>query len=120
MSDEGSNGMRRNLLKASIGVAVGVAAGRAATAHGRSSATFRVAITGDFENLAMKVAPWEALGEDAEVVAFTKPFASARETARALRDFDAIVLMHERIPITSEILEQLPRLKLPPSSRSRC
>lgn len=73
---------------------------------------FRVAVTGDFERLAMKVAPWSTLGDDAEVVAFTEPFASARETVLALRDFDAVTLMHERIPLTREIIEQLPRLKI--------
>src|SRR5581483_1653904 len=73
---------------------------------------FRVAVTGDFERLAMTSAPWGTLGEDAEVVAFTEPFASARETVLALRDFDAITLMHERVPLTREIIEQLPRLKV--------
>ena len=73
---------------------------------------FRIAVTGDFERLAMKVAPWSSLGEDAEVVAFTEPFASARETVLALRDYDAVTLMHERIPLTREIIEQLPRLKV--------
>lgn len=73
---------------------------------------FRVAITGDFEGLAMKVAPWSTLGEDAEVVAFTRPFASAQQTVQALHDFDAVTLMHERTPFTQEIIEQLPRLKI--------
>lgn len=73
---------------------------------------FRVAVTGDFERLAIKAAPWGTLGEDAEVVAFTEPFASASDTVTALRDFDAVTLMHERIPLTREIIEQLPRLKI--------
>lgn len=73
---------------------------------------FRIAVTGDFERLAMTAAPWSTLGADAEVVAFTEPFASARETVLALRDFDAITLMHERIPLTREIIEQLPRLRV--------
>ena len=73
---------------------------------------FRIAVTGDFEGLAMKVAPWSTLGEDAEVVAFKEPFTSARQTVVALRDFDAITLMHERVPLTGEIIEQLPRLKV--------
>lgn len=73
---------------------------------------FRVAVTGDFERLAMKVAPWNTLGEDAEVVAFTKPFASAHQTVQSLRDFDAVTLMHERTPLPREIIEQLPRLKI--------
>jgi D-3-phosphoglycerate dehydrogenase len=76
-----------------------------------STPKFRVAITGDFERLALKVAPWEALGEDAEAVAFTEPFGSAQQTVHALRDFDALTLMHERISLTREILEQLPRLR---------
>lgn len=73
---------------------------------------FRVAVTGDFEGLAITAAPWSALGADAEVVTFTEPFASASEAVVALRDFDAITLMHERIPLTREIIEQLPRLKV--------
>jgi phosphoglycerate dehydrogenase-like enzyme len=73
---------------------------------------FRVAVTGDFERLAMKAAPWSTLGADAEIVAFTEPFASARETVLALREFDAVTLMHERIPMTREVIEQLPRLKV--------
>jgi phosphoglycerate dehydrogenase-like enzyme len=73
---------------------------------------FRVAVTGDFERLAMKAAPWSSLGEDVEVVAFTEPFPSARDTVLALRDFDAVTLMHERVPLTREIIEQLPRLKI--------
>lgn len=76
------------------------------------SQKFRVAVTGDFERLAMKVAPWSTLGEDAEIVAFTRPFASAHQIVQALRDFDAITLMHERVPLTRETIEQLPRLKL--------
>jgi phosphoglycerate dehydrogenase-like enzyme len=79
---------------------------------GTSPAKFQVAVTGDFENLAMSVAPWQTLGGDTKVVAFTQPFYSAHETVQALRDFDAITLMHERVALTREIIEQLPRLKL--------
>jgi len=74
-------------------------------------AKFRVAITGDFEGLALQAVSWNSLGEDADIVAFTEPFVSTQETVQALRDFDAVTLMHERVPLTREILEQLPRLK---------
>lgn len=76
------------------------------------SAKFRVAVTGDFERLAMQAVPWNTLGTDAEIVTFTEPFASAQTAVEALRDFDAVTLMHERIPLTREIVEQLPRLKI--------
>jgi D-3-phosphoglycerate dehydrogenase len=82
------------------------------TSLAKSPGKFRVAVTGDFEGLAMKAAPWNTLGEDVEVVAFTKPFGSARDTVKALHDFDAVTLMHERVPLTREMLEQLPRLEL--------
>ena len=72
----------------------------------------RVAVTGDFENLAMKAVPWESLGQNVEVVAFHKPFRTVQETVEALRDFDAVTLIHERVSLTREILENLPRLKL--------
>src|SRR4051812_3676669 len=72
---------------------------------------FRIALTGDYEALAMDVVPWDELGADVEVVTFTEPFRSARETVAALRDFDAVTLMRERTPLTREILGQLPRLK---------
>jgi phosphoglycerate dehydrogenase-like enzyme len=75
-------------------------------------AKFRSAVTGDFESLAMKAVPWSKLGEGVEVVAFTRPFGSTQETIQAVRDFDAITLMHERIPLTREMFEQMPRLKL--------
>jgi phosphoglycerate dehydrogenase-like enzyme len=76
------------------------------------STPFRVAVTGDFEKLAMQAVPWNTLGKDAEIVTFSEPFASAQATVLALRDFDAVTLMHERIPLTREIVEQLPRLKV--------
>ncbi len=112
MSDEVDTKSRREVLKAGALVAAGIAAGATSTVQAGSPAGFRVALTGDFESLAMQAVPWNTLGEDAEVVDFTRPFGSARETVRALRDFDAITLMHERIPLTREMLEQLPRLKL--------
>lgn len=78
---------------------------------GTATQPFRIAITGDYEGLALSVAPWQTLGADAEVVTFTEPFRSPVETIAALRDFDAVTLMRERTPLTREILDQLPRLK---------
>lgn len=85
----------------------------------QTSPKFRIAVTGDFENLALQAVPWNTLGADVEVVAFHHPFMSADETVSALRDFDAITLIHERIPLTREIIEQLPRLKLIVSTGKR-
>ncbi len=98
---------RRDVLLAGLAVtAAGVTTTHAQTPR------FRVALAGDYEYVALKAAPWETLGADVDVVSFNKPFRSAQETVTALRDFDAIVLMRERVPMPREVLEQLPRLKL--------
>jgi phosphoglycerate dehydrogenase-like enzyme len=98
---------RREVLLAGLAV---TAAGVASAAQ--KPARFRIALAGDFEDIALKAAPWNTLGEDVDVVSFNKPLTSPQETIRALRDFDAVVLMRERTPMPRQVLEHLPRLKL--------
>jgi phosphoglycerate dehydrogenase-like enzyme len=97
---------RRDLL---AGLAATAAVARA---EGKTPPHFRVAITGDYEDLALRAAPWGTLGDEVEVVSFNKPLTAPRDTIKALRDFDAVVLMRERTPMPREVLEHLPRLKL--------
>ncbi len=100
---------RRELL---IG---GLATTAIAAAPGLSNAAqprFRIALTGDYEDMAARAAPWASLGPDVEVVAFNKPMTDPREIVRALRDFDAVLLIRERVPMPREVIEALPRLKL--------
>jgi phosphoglycerate dehydrogenase-like enzyme len=99
---------RRDLLLA--GLAASAAA--AAPTQAKEPATFRVALAGDFEDVALRAAPWNTLGEGVEVVSFNKPLTAPQDTIRALRDFDAVVLMRERTPMPRQVIEHLPRLKL--------
>lgn len=99
---------RRDVLLAGLAVtATGVAAGQGTT-QGR----FRVALAGDFEQVALQLAPWNSLGDDVDVVSFSEPFETSADTVNALRDFDAVVLMRERVPLPRDVIENLPRLKL--------
>lgn len=72
---------------------------------------FRIAVLGDYEGLAAQ-APWGRLGDDTEVAFFGRPFESERAAASSLREFDALVLMRERTPLSRATLERLPRLRL--------
>jgi phosphoglycerate dehydrogenase-like enzyme len=99
---------RRDLLIAGLAA---TAAG-ATPLHAAAPARFRVALAGDFEDIALRAAPWNTLGPDVDVVSFNKPLTNPQDTVRALRDFDAVVLMRERTPMPRKVLEQLPRLKL--------
>jgi len=77
-----------------------------------TGSAFRVAVTGDYEELALEVAPWERLGPEVAVLPFNRPLGSAEATVAALRNFDAIALMRERTSLSGPVLSQLPRLKL--------
>lgn len=111
MTDKPTPQTRAEALKNGMETGTAVPAGGTSPPRARQPGRFRVAVTGDFEGLAMKLAPWSSLGEDAEVVAFSESLSAAQMAIEALRDFDAITLMHERVSLTREILEQLPRLK---------
>jgi phosphoglycerate dehydrogenase-like enzyme len=72
----------------------------------------RIAVLDDYQDVARHCAPWKELGEDAEVVRFTDHLGGLDELAERLRDFDAVVVMRERTPMTSELLDRLPKLRL--------
>lgn len=71
----------------------------------------RIAITDDYQNIALSLADWASIG-DAEIVVFDKPFASQDEAATKLAPFDIVCTMRERMEIPGALLERLPRLKL--------
>ena len=72
----------------------------------------RVAILDDYQGVALDLAPWDDLGGDAEVVAFSDHFADDDALAERLEPFDVVVAMRERTPFTRARLERLPNLRL--------
>jgi len=98
---------RRDVLVGGLAMTTVAGSGLAAV----SEKKFRIAVPGDYENLASRAA-WHTLGPDVEVVFFHKPFDSEHAAVKALQDFDALALMRERTPISRAMLTQLPKLKL--------
>ena len=74
--------------------------------------TLRIAILDDYQQVALKMADWGAVGPDAEVVAFADHQADEGEVAARLADFDVVCIMRERTPFRRSLVERLPRLKL--------
>lgn len=72
----------------------------------------RIAILDDYQDVALRLGDWAALGPDCEVVRFAENFATEDAAAEALADFDVICPMRERMPIPASLLARLPRLKL--------
>lgn len=72
----------------------------------------RCAILDDYQNVALKLADWSALGDSIQITVFDQPFASGEEAATALKDFEIICAMRERTAFSRAMFEALPKLKL--------
>ncbi|SIO63822.1 Lactate dehydrogenase [Bradyrhizobium erythrophlei] len=79
----------------------------------------RVAVLDDYQNVALQLADWSAVRRHAEITVFNDHLDDPGAVVDRLRPFDAVCVMRERTPLTKEILEQLPRLKLIASTGPR-
>jgi phosphoglycerate dehydrogenase-like enzyme len=72
----------------------------------------RIAILDDYQNVALEVADWSPVMERATVTVFNDHLSDRRDIVDRLQGFDIVCVMRERTPLTRDILERLPRLKL--------
>ena len=72
----------------------------------------RIAILDDFQNIALSLADWATIGEDAEITVFNEHMSDEATIAAALADFDVIVAMRERTPFPASLIKRLPKLEL--------
>jgi phosphoglycerate dehydrogenase-like enzyme len=79
----------------------------------------KVAILDDYQNVALRLADWSAVRRHAEITVFNDHIADPSGVVERLCPFDAICVMRERTPLTREILQQLPNLKLIASTGPR-
>ncbi|MEZ4554232.1 MAG: D-2-hydroxyacid dehydrogenase family protein [Dehalococcoidia bacterium] len=72
----------------------------------------RIALLDDYQDVALSVADWAALGAGYEVVAFHDHFADADRLVERLQDFEVVMAMRERTAFPRPVLERLPKLRL--------
>lgn len=72
----------------------------------------RIAITDDYQNVALSMADWSRLRAEHEIVVFNRPFANQDEAAEALSGFDILAIMRERTAFPRALLDRLPNVKL--------
>ena len=72
----------------------------------------KVAILDDYQDVALRLADWSAVRRRAEITVFNDHFADPAAVVERLRPFDVVCVMRERTPLSRDILQQLPRLKL--------
>jgi len=79
----------------------------------------KVAILDDYQDVALRLADWSAVRRRAEITVFNDHLADPAAVAERLRPFDVVCVMRERTPLSRDILQQLPRLKLIASTGPR-
>ena len=71
----------------------------------------RVAILDDYQNVSQQFVDIEKLSGKYEIKIFSEPFADEAEVLEQLSDFEALLIMRERTPITKNIIDNLTKLK---------
>ena len=79
----------------------------------------RIAILDDYQNVALSMADWSSVAERADITVFNDHVTPSEEIVQRLEPFDVICVMRERTPLTSEIIERLPNLRLIASTAPR-
>ena len=71
----------------------------------------KVAILDDYQNVSQQFVNIEKLSGKYEIKIFSEPFADEAEVLEQLADFEALLIMRERTPMTKNIIDNLTKLK---------
>ena len=71
-----------------------------------------IAVLDDYQNVALSMADWSPLDGVATIKVFTDHLSDPELIVERLQPFEVVCVMRERTPLTHEILERLPRLRL--------
>ena len=79
----------------------------------------KVAILDDYQNVSQQFVDLEKLSGKYEFKIFSEPFIDEADALEQLSDFEALLIMRERTPMTKNIIDNLPKLKFIITSGSR-
>jgi len=71
----------------------------------------KVAILDDYQNVSQQFVDLEKLSGKYEFKIFSEPFIDEADTLEQLADYEALLIMRERTPITKNLIENLSKLK---------
>ena len=72
----------------------------------------KVAILDDYQNVSLILGNFEKLKKDFDFHVFNQPFENEDSAIEQLKDFEVLLVMRERTPITKKIISNLKNLKL--------
>ena len=79
----------------------------------------KVAILDDYQNVSQQFVDLEKLSGKYEFKIFSEPFINEADTLEQLADFEALLIMRERTPMTKNIIDNLTKLKFIITSGTR-
>ena len=79
----------------------------------------KVAVLDDYQNVSQQFVDLEKLSGKYEIKIFSEPFQDEADTLDQLSDFEALLIMRERTPITKNLIDNLNDLKYIITSGSR-
>ena len=71
----------------------------------------KVAILDDYQNVSQQFVDIEKLSGKYEFKIFSEPFVDEADTLDQLANFEALLIMRERTPITKNLIDNLTKLK---------
>ena len=71
----------------------------------------KVAVLDDYQNAFQQIIDVEKYKDKFAFKIFNNPFVDEKEAIVELEDFDALLIMRERTPMTKTLIESLPKLK---------
>ncbi|SFU26588.1 Phosphoglycerate dehydrogenase [Paraburkholderia aspalathi] len=75
-------------------------------------ARVKAAILDDYQNVALNMADWSPLNGRVDITVFNDHVGDVEKLIDRLRPFNVLCVMRERTPLTRDIIERLPHLKL--------
>ena len=79
----------------------------------------KVAILDDYQNVSQQFIDLEKLSGKYEIKIFSEPFIEEADAIEQLADFEALLIMRERTPITKNLIDNLNKLKFIVTSGTR-
>src|SRR6202030_4717111 len=73
---------------------------------------YKIGVLDDYQNVALESADWSVLRDRADIAVFQDHISELEPLTRRLLPFDVLCIMRERTPMTAELLDRLPNLKL--------
>ena len=79
----------------------------------------KIAILDDYQEIAFKMADWSLIPGNPEVKVFSDHVTELEKLVQRLLPYDILCIMRERTPMTAELIDRLPNLKLIASTGNR-